>query len=253
MKIGLFQYSPHWENKAGNIKRITDFFEDYDGEEDLLIFPEMSLTGFTMENVKCAEDIDGESMMFFMNLAKSLNKHIMAGIIERVDDKIFNTLFHFDNNGLITARYRKIHLFSMSGEDKYFTPGDETIITKIDQVKIGLSICYDLRFPELYRRYAKEKVDILINIASWPDKRSFHWINLLRARAIENQCFMVGVNRVGTDPIHNYNGYSGFFDPMGNEIILVKDEEKLISVDLDLTIVNQTRKTLPFLDDIKMI
>ena len=253
MKAGLIQYSPDWENKEQNKKKLNNILAENCKDDDILIFPEMALTGFTMRSKEFAEDIDGDSVLYFMNLATVYNKHVMAGIIENFDGKIYNTLFHFDNNGLILARYRKIHLFSLSGEDKNYSAGNETVITKMGKTKIGLSICYDLRFPELYRKYAKEEVDILVNIASWPTQRSSHWIDLLKARAIENQCFVIGVNRVGDDPTLSYNGCSSVFDPMGKELVTVKDKEEFISIELDLSLPKKTREILPFLNDMKMI
>jgi predicted amidohydrolase len=154
---------------------------------------------------------------------------------------------------LVTARYRKIHPFSFADEQKYYSAGNETVITKYENHAIGLTICYDLRFPELYRLYAKERVSIMIDIANWPVKRIEHWKHLLKSRAIENQCFVIGVNRVGTDPFNEYNGYSGIFDPMGEEIILVEGRESLITTEINLDAVENTRKSLPFLNDITLI
>ena len=253
MKAALVQYSPEWENVDANITKINDMINKYTGDDDILVFPEMTLTGFTMSSSDFGEDIDGKSFVFFMNLAKKLKKHIFAGIIEREDDKLFNSLIHFDNNGLIHARYRKIHPFSMGQEDKNYTAGDEPVISKIDNHLVGLSVCYDLRFPELYRRYAKEGVSIMINIANWPEARIEHWKTLLRARAIEDQCFMIGVNRVGTDPQLKYPGCSTIFDPMGKQLIEFSDKPGIYSAELDMTVVETTRVNLPYLKDMKLI
>jgi len=127
------------------------------------------------------------------------------------------------------------------------------VITEIEDWKIGLSICYDLRFPELFRIYAKERVDMIVNIANWPIPRIEHWRTLLKARAIENQCFVVGVNRIGNDPNANYNGYSSVFNPMGNEIITLPDKEDVISTTLKKEDVEEVRSKLPFLKDIRLI
>ncbi len=252
MKIALVQYSPVWENVRENISKIDKLLESFN-DETLLVFPEMTLTGFTMNSGNFAEEIDGEGFLYFIKKSAAIKKHIFAGIIEKDEDQFFNSLIHFDDKGLITARYRKIHLFSMSGENKYYSAGKETVVTKIDKVKIGLSVCYDLRFPELYRFYAKEKAEIIVDIANWPVQRIEHWKHLLKARAIENQCFVIGVNRTGADPFHKYNGASAVFDPMGIELIITGEEEGVYSVELDLSKVNEVRKNLPFLEDIKMI
>ncbi|MFC2083428.1 carbon-nitrogen family hydrolase [Bacteroidota bacterium] len=254
MNIALIQYSPLWENPIDNIVKIQEILQNkvLDGV-DLLIFPEMTLTGFTMNSKQFAEELDGISTTFFIDLSRKLKKHILAGLIEKYQDKVFNSLVHFDNQGLINARYRKIHPFSFTNEHKHFDAGNETVITKINSIRVGLSICYDLRFPELYRYYGKHRADIIINIANWPIPRIEHWKILLKARAIENQCFSVGVNRTGSDPYLEYNGSSAVFNPMGDEIFIANDIENIYRVDLNLDAVNETREKLPFLDDMKML
>jgi predicted amidohydrolase len=253
IKAGIVQFSPAWESPEESIKILDRLFEGKAVDTDLLIFPEMTLTGFTMHADKFAEEIDGISTLYFMNLAQRLKTHLFAGIIEKDGDNIYNSLVHFDNNGIITARYRKVHPFSYANEEKAYTAGDTLVITKTDYARIGLSICYDLRFPELYRIYGKERSGIMINIANWPVPRIDQWVSLLKARAIENQCFMIGVNRTGSDPKNNYNGLSGVIDPAGKEILLVENEEGIFTVSVDLTKVKETREAYPFLDDIKLI
>lgn len=253
MKLGLVQYSPVWENPEENILKIESLIKSANKNLDLLIFPEMTLTGFTMNSGKFAEEIDGIGTQYFLKLSARLKANIFVGIIERDGENIYNSLVHFDSFGLIRARYRKIHPFSYAKEDQFYNAGNETVITQIDKIKFGLSVCYDLRFPELYRLYAKERVEVLVDIANWPIPRIDHWKTLLKSRAIENQCFMVGVNRVGTDPFNSYNGSSAVFDPMGNEIILIENEEKIIEAEIDLEKVSATRNKLPFLQDIRLI
>lgn len=253
MKIGLVQFSQIWEDPAANIDKIKNLVLTGDRDEDLLIFPEMTLTGFTMQGEKFAEEIDGIGTRFFIELSMKLNKHLLAGIIEKEGEKIYNSLVHIDNKGLIRARYRKIHLFSLAEEEKNYTPGTEKIITEIGKVKTGLSICYDLRFPELYRYYAKNGAEFIVDVASWPNKRIEHWKALLKARAIENQCFVAGINRVGEDIYHKYNGCSLVYDPMGELIELVENEEKVITAELDLEYLSKVRTGLKFLNDIKLI
>ncbi len=253
MKLGLVQYSPVWEKPEENILKIQDLIKQSSRNFDMLVLPEMTLTGFTMQSKKFAEEIDGTGTKYFMHLSAKLKTNIFAGIIEKDNDKIYNSLVHFDSDGLIKARYRKIHPFSYAKEDKYYDAPKEIVATRIEQTRIGLSVCYDLRFPELYRLYAKERAEILIDIANWPVPRIDHWKSLLKARAIENQAFMIGVNRVGSDPFNQYNGCSAVFDPMGKEIAMVENEEKIIETEIDLSVVSATRTKLPFLQDIKLI
>jgi predicted amidohydrolase len=253
MNIGLFQYSPVWEDKEANKKRILELLADQKNNANLLIFPEMTLTGFSMQPDKLAEDLQGESVNFFSELAQKYKCDICAGIIENESGKFYNSLIHITSGGSLKNCYHKIHPFSYSDEDKYYSAGNNIVITEINGWKTGLTICYDLRFPEIYRLYAKEKVSLLIDIANWPDTRIEHWRILLKARAIENQCYVVGVNRVGKDTKLNYNGCSGVYDPMGCELIAVKDKEGVIRTEIDNFKVENTRSTLPFLEDIKLI
>lgn len=253
MKISLFQYSPEWENVEENISIIESILTRNVSDEDIIIFPEMTLTGFTMESKKFAEELDGTGTKYFISLSQRLKKHIFAGIIELDDDRIYNSLVHFDNFGLIRARYRKIHPFSYAKENQFYDAAKEIVTTKIDQTKIGLTICYDLRFPELYRLYGKERNEIIINIANWPIKRIEHWKHLLKSRAIENQCYMIGVNRIGSDPFNDYSGSSAIYDPMGEEVLVCPNEEGLFTTEIDLSKVEEVRRKLPFLDDIKLI
>ncbi len=253
MKIGLVQYSPEWENPEKNIIKIDSMINSSKEKFDLLIFPEMTLTGFTMQSGKFAEEIDGICTKYFMELARRIRTNIFAGIIERDREDIFNSLFHFDPDGLINARYRKIHPYSHATEDKFYNAGNELVVTQIEHKKIGLTICYDLRFPELYRLYVKQDVFMAVDIANWPVQRIDHWKTLLKARAIENQCFVAGVNRVGKDPFNEYCGCSALFDPMGKEIVLVHDEEKIISAEIDHEMTSKTRLKLPFLQDMRLI
>ena len=252
LKIGLVQYSPVWEDKSESIKKLESLLSG--GEEfNLLIFPEMTLTGFTMKSKDFAEELEGESFLYFSLLAKEKKCAVIYGVIEKGKKKNFNTLVHLNNQGKIISTYRKIHPFTYSKENIFYGKGKETVITKVKGIKIGLSICYDLRFPELYRFYAKEKVHLIIDIANWPDTRIEHWRALLKARSIENQCYVAGVNRVGDDPKLHYNGFSSLFDPMGKEIVAVENDEKIITAEIDKSYVDQIRKKLPFLDDMRLI
>jgi predicted amidohydrolase len=206
-----------------------------------------------MEPEKIGEGIYSSSFRFFSELAINKKSNVMAGIVERRKERNYNTLIHIKSNGRLVKLYRKIHPFSYSDEEKYYSAGVRPAMSKIRKWKIGLTICYDLRFPELFRKYGKKRAQLIVNIANWPDTRIEHWRTLLKARAIENQCYVAGVNRVGKDPALNYIGYSSVFDPMGKEIMAVENEEKVIVVDLDKNYVNKVREKFPFLDDIKLI
>ena len=253
MRVGLIQYDPEWENKKMNSDKISWLLSHNYEKQELLVFPEMTLTGFTMKAAEYAEELNGESFSFFSELAKKYTAHILVGIIEKSEKKYYNSLVHINPEGKLLKTYRKIHPFSFSAEDKNYAKGEETVLTKINDLNTGLSICYDLRFPELYRQYAKKKADMIVVIANWPDTRIEHWRTLLRARAIENQCYVLGVNRVGNDPELKYIGYSAVVDPMGNEIISVSPEEKIVTAEVFKDKADEIKAGLPFLNDIRLI
>lgn len=252
MKIALLQFAPVWEDKEENKKKIISLIQSSE-QYDVLIFPEMTLTGFTMSAESFAEGTGGESFRFFSSIAADKNCDVLAGIIERGKRRSFNTLLHITSKGKLNKLYRKIHPFSYSNENKFYEAGNRPAITKIKNHQVGLSICYDLRFPELYRHYGKKRVHLIIDIANWPDTRIEHWRTLLKARAIENQCYVAGINRVGDDPKLHYNGFSSVFDPMGKEIVSVENEERLITAEIDKNIIREVREKFPFLDDMKMV
>lgn len=253
MKAALVQYSPIWGEPEKNIEKIDKFIDSCISDEDIIVLPEMTVTGYTMESEKYAEEIDGLSTRYFIEKSAKIKKHIFAGIIENDNGKIYNSLVHFDRQGLITARYRKIHPFSLAEEEKSYSSGKEIVTTTIDNIKIGLTICYDLRFPELYRLYMKEGCKLLINAANWPQKRINHWQTLAKAHAISNLSYFIGVNRVGNDPFHEYNGNSTVINPLGKSIAHNEGDETVISAEMDFEFLDKIRNSYGFLNDIKLI
>jgi len=253
MITALVQYDPEWEDKERNKQKLNWLLENNFKQADLLIFPEMTLTGFTMSPEKFSEKENGESFDFFSEIASKYECNILAGLIIEQKGSYFNSLLHIDKKGKLVTIYKKLHPFSYSKEDKYYSKGDNPVTTKIEGWNVGLTICYDLRFPELYRLYAKERTELIVNIANWPVTRIEHWKTLLKARAIENQCYIIGVNRVGNGPQLAYNGFCSVIDPMGVEVISGYDEEKIILAEINKDEVSSIRKELPFLDDIHLI
>ncbi len=253
MKVGLIQYAPEWEDAERNFNKISELLNTAPEDVEMIILPEMTLTGFTMNAKENSEEIDGKYLNRFIEISRKHKWNILYGFIEKENNNYFNTLIHLNPDGLIAAKYRKIHLFAMAGENENYTSSRETVITKINGVKTGLSICYDLRFPELYRIYSKERVELIVDIANWPIKRINHWSSLLKARAIENQCYFIGVNRIGYDPFQQYNGQSACFDPMGKEIFNADDREGLFVFEIDPANARHVQEALPFLRDIKLI
>ena len=253
MYLNLVQYNPEWENKGANKEKLIKLISGNLIKDSVLILPEMTLTGFTMKSDEFAEDLKGDSYQFFSRIAFDNKVHIIGGLIEKENGLKYNTLIHINPVGEFLTSYRKIHPFSYSAENKFYARGDKTVLTEINGWKVGLSICYDLRFPELFRQYGKERTELIIVIANWPDTRIGHWKTLLCARAIENQCYVAAVNRVGDDLRLHYNGCSCIYDPMGNEVAFLPDIEKIISAEISKENVEQVRNKFPFLDDICLI
>ncbi len=253
MQAALFQYDPVWEDREANMGKLRQMASMIETRVDLMIFSELTLTGFTMRSKRFAESLDGPSVSFFRDLACTYHTHVFGGLIEKKDDGCHNCLVHLTPAGNLAAVYRKIHPFSFSGENRFYNAGREPVITQIGVITVGMSICYDLRFPELFRNYGKARVEMIVNIANWPEARIAHWQTLLKARAIENQCFIVGVNRVGKDKKNTYNGCSAVFHPLGEEMLLAENREGVFLVGLDLNEVAKVRKTYPFLEDMVLV
>lgn len=253
MKIGLVQYNPVWEDIPANKKEINRLLQEFNLATDLLIFPELTLTGFTMNPGNFFSPLKSGNIEFFSAMAKERNTNIVFGDIIKNGDHLFNSLLLLDRSGELVKHYYKIHPFSYGDENKHYSAGKDIAIAEIDGVKTGFTICYDLRFPELYRFYGKERADLLINIANWPITRIHHWKTLLKARAIENQAFVAAVNRTGKDPQLIYNGCSSVFNPMGDELCCIEKEVRIQLVEIDLGFVSKVREKFPFLEDIKLI
>lgn len=252
MNIGLIQYSPSWENKKGSKESVNRLLTKINSASSLLIFPELTLTGFTMRSKRFAESIDGDTFAYFASLAKEYNTNILAGFIEQDGNRYFNTVIHLNRKGELVSRYRKVHPFSYTGENRHYHSGEKPVVTIIDGMKFGLSVCYDLRFPELYRYYARERVSVIINIANWPEQRIEHWYALLKARAIENQAYVIGTNRIGKDKANAYPGWSSVFHPSGKELICLPNKECIHIISISADEVNEIRKNYPFLEDMKL-
>ena len=238
MKIATVSLNQLWENKKANLLNCQKYIENASLENvDLIIFPEMTLTGFSTNIEETMENLDNSETVYnFRELSISYNIAILFGVVIKDGKKALNQSVFIDNKGKILGRYSKIHPFSFVGEDKYFNAGNSLTIVNFMNHKIGLTICYDLRFPELYSAYAK-KCDILVNIANWPKKRVEHWNILLKARAIENQLFVVAVNRIGIDGNNlEYNESSNLFNANG-EIVESKvfEEMKIFKIEKSFT------------------
>lgn len=221
LTVALVQTFQFWENKRSNFNHLEKHFTQalLGKEIDLVLLPEMFNTGFSMNVTELAETVEGESIQWMKKWAEKLNTQIGASLIIEENGHYFNRFVIVNELGICTA-YNKRHLFRMANENQTFTAGNERVVYSLKGWNLMLQVCYDLRFPVFSRNRTidgNKEYDALIYIANWPEKRAAVWKTLLQARAIENQTFCIGLNRVGTDGNQiNYSGDTMMIDPWGN-------------------------------------
>jgi len=243
MKLALASLNQDWEDKKANIKKCKKLLKVASkNKTDMIIFPEMTLTAYTI-NEKMAEDFDNSSTIkTFSLLAKKYSITIVFGLSIKCAAKLKNRLVVIDKKGDISGFYDKIHPFSYANEDVYFEGGGKLLILDIDGIRTSFSICYDLRFSEIFSTVSY-KTELFINIANWPKSRISHFKTLLKARAIENQAFMLGVNRVGIDLKGiKYTKSSLAFNPYGKQIKPIFSSKELDIVEIDMGAFDEYRK-----------
>lgn len=255
MEIFCCQNDIAWEDRRSNFARIDQLLGGVEIRPgSLLIFPELCTAGFTMNAASVAEPEDGESLAFFAGLANRYDSLILAGIPTQVTGGgVANEAVCFAPTGEVGARYRKIHLFPLAGEGDHYLAGTEPVVTSMGGWKVAPFICYDLRFPELFRIATRQGAELLVVIASWPAVREEHWITLLRARAIENQAYVAGVNRCGRDPNLEYSGSSLIVSPTGEVLARAGSGPEIIRATLDRGEFDSWRSRFPALADMKWI
>jgi len=256
--ITSIQTAIHWEDKVANLRMLEQKILAITGRSEIVVLPEMFSTGFSMKPELLAETMEGETLKW-MKRVSSEKKIILTGsVIIEEEGRYYNRLVWMLPNGQV-GYYDKRHLFAYAGEDEHYSSGSKRLIASVKGWKINLLVCYDLRFPVWARQShlssSKEdgvdaEYDILIYVANWPERRIHAWNTLLQARAIENQCYVVGVNRVGDDGnnIH-YCGDSMVVDPMGEVLYTKNEEEDVFTVALDKVHLHTVREKLPFLKD----
>ena len=241
MKVAVFQYDIRWEDQEYNKKRITAMLDKEDmSKVDWLIFPETTLTGFSM-NLK-ETLLSDEDIKFFSDLCKKRSCYItFGGVVDKQNRSIT-----MDKNGKVVCDYMKIHQFAE--ERNYYVAGKTVKYFSIDGIKIMPTVCYDLRFSNIYWDNALSS-DVFLVIANWPEARREHWMTLLRARAIENQTYVIGVNRTGKSPEISYSGDSMVFDPFGKELLNCGSREVVSFVELSKDLPTKVRQGFPVLND----
>ena len=248
MEVALLQLDIAWENVPANHRRAARLLEGAAAEgARLAVLPEMFSTGFSMDPARLAQAPGGESEAFLMAQAKSLDLWIIASIPQAGAPRPRNMALVVSPEGT-AARYAKIHPFSYAGEHKHYEAGDRVVTVAIDGVRVTPFVCYDLRFPEPFRIAAAD-TDLFVVVANWPELRREHWRTLLRARAIENEAYVVGVNRVGDGDNLHYTGDSAAIAPLGETLVEGGDQEGVLLASIDPADVAKLRARFPALDD----
>lgn len=254
LTITTVQTNLLWEDKTANLAMLRKKIEAIEEKTEIVILPEMFSTGFSMHPEKLAEEMDGETIQWMKEICREKKIILTGSLIMQEGGKYFNRLVWMQPDGVYGV-YDKRHLFAYSGEDVKYSPGNKRLIASVKGWKINLLVCYDLRFPVWSRQQPDEEnknpeFDLLIYTANWPEKRNHAWKTLLQARAIENQCFVAGVNRVGNDGQGNYHsGDTMIVDPMGTVLYHKEHGEEVFTFRLQKDRLETIRNTLPFLKD----
>lgn len=252
MEVKLMQIDIAFGEPEKNFQHVRDLFEETTFKKNqLVILPEMWNTAYDL--TRLAEIVDEEgarTRVLAEELAKKYQIYLVAGSIARKSEgNFFNTTYTFAPDGKLLSSYDKVHLFGLMAEDKYLAAGDHSGHFSWEGVKTSTVICYDLRFPEWFRKQAAEGTQLFIVPAQWPEVRIEAWKKLLQARAIENQAFVIGVNRVGDDPSNHFNGHSLVVDPLGNILLELKETEECKDATLDFSEIAAVRKNIPVFQD----
>ncbi len=248
MKIALIQFDTLWEDKEANLDYVSNQIKLLPQDVDLVILPEMFTTGFSMIPERSAELENGPTFQTLQQLAVNNKVAITASWITEDEEQYYNRLYFIYPDGSYET-YNKRHLFTLAGEQNVYEPGTDKLIVSYKGWNICPLICYDLRFP-VYSRIVDENYDLLIYVASWPERRIYAWDSLLKARAIENMSYVVAVNRCGSDPSGvNYSGHSQVLDPLGHYIIEPITGSSTPIIELNKNTLSEARLKFNFLKD----
>jgi omega-amidase len=245
LRVSLVQADTVWESPAANRRALEAATAGLAGGTDLVVLPEMFPTGFSMQPERLAEEADGQSVQWMSALARRLDAAVTGSLITRVDGRHYNRLYWATPDGAL-VHYDKRHLFRMGGEDRHYAPGMDGLVVAWRGFRVAPLVCYDLRFPVWSRRRSGYDYDVLLYVASWPAPRRHAWRSLLVARAIENQCYVVAVNRVGPDGTGaSHAGDSVVHDFLGQPLVELGAEAAVASAALDRPALDAFRDRFP--------
>lgn len=247
LKITIIQSGIFWEDKKKNFANFGRKIESIKEQTDLIILPEMFSTGFTMNAQAFADNPDGESAEFLRHYSKKKKAYICGSVIVKDKGKFFNRLLLSSPDGKI-FHYDKRHLFRMGDEHTVYSTGNKHLIVRIKDWRVAFFICYDLRFPVWLRN--KNNYDFAVFVANWPERRAYHWKTLLLARAIENQSYVAGINRIGKDGNGiSYSGGSAVINPLGEYVVNAKNKSGTFTAVLSKKTIDNCRKYFPAYKD----
>ena len=253
MQLICVQLDTAWERPSENFSSVVRLLEGASVKPGaLVVLPEMFAVGFTVDGSGPAEDLGGPTEQFLRDTAMRFSAFVLGGVLGKGSDgRRRNDALAVGPDGRPVARYTKLHPFSYAGEAEHFEPGHEVVLFPWAGFQVAPFICYDVRFPEPYRKAAACGADLLITIANFPSSRREHWSTLLVARAVENQAWSIGVNRCGVDPNEEYPGRSAIIDPFGRRLVECGSVEETVSIDIDPQSVRSYRNAFPALRDMR--
>ncbi len=251
MKVACVQLNIEWEDQNENLIRAEKLIKKAkDAGAELVCLPELFSTGVTENALKFAEEIDGKTCLFLSKQAKENEICLIGSFIRKIESgSPRNVAVVFGPDGKLINKYEKLHLFTYNNEDKFYSRGNELAVFRKRDFKIAPFICYDLRFPEIFRIAAGKGINVFVVIANWPNPRKEHWISLLKARAIENQSFVIGVNRTGNSPELSFFGSSMIVSPKGEVIVQAGEGEEVIAGDIKVEDLEEWRDAFTSLKD----
>lgn len=254
LTITTIQTNIFWENKKANLQQLEEKINSIPESTEIVVLPEMFSTGFSMKPSLLAESMEGETMQWMKRISAKNGIVLTGSLMIEEDKKYFNRMLWMLPNGEY-GYYDKRHLFAFAEENKHYSPGNKRLIASVKGWKINLMVCYDLRFPVWSRQQfdpssEQPEYDVLIYVANWPERRNHAWKTLLCARAIENQCYVIGVNRVGRDgnDIY-YSGNTMVIDPLGEVLYHMEEDEDIFTITLLKEHLEQVRYKYPFWKD----
>lgn len=251
LRVGLVQFDPLWENPIANRSFLEEQLSGWEGKADVWVLPEMFTTGFSMSASQWSETMEGPTHRWMKLMSQRLNAAFVGTWMVREGGHYWNRLFWVEPSGK-TYTYNKVHLFRPAGESEIFQAGKERLVVSCRGFRICPLICYDLRFGYLSWQDSEEPIDLYLYLASWPASRTLAWRTLLQARAIENQAYVVGVNRIGADPSGlEHQGNSSVFDGEGNGLFLAEESEIVDVISLNKASLDAFRSQWPFWRDQK--